>query len=50
MATEAVVTTIPNRKGRYLAVIRGTKVEVLARFVNAEAEEQFRKEFTFRGA
>ena len=35
------ITTLPNRKGKYLALVKGNKMTVVARFINDECIQEF---------
>ena len=35
------ITTLPNRKGKYLALVKGNKMIVIARFINDESIKEF---------
>jgi len=35
------IITLPNRKGKYLALVKGNKMIVIARFINDECIQEF---------
>lgn len=35
------IITLPNRKGKYLALVKGNKMTVIARFINDEYVQEF---------
>lgn len=41
MARDLVVTTLPNRRGAYLAFQEGTSIRVIARFSFEGADQEF---------
>lgn len=35
------IITLPNRKGKYLALVKGNEMRVIARFINDESIQEF---------